>query len=81
MSNDFSQKIKKIQNWIPPENWLKITTIDTHTAGEPLRIILSGILQEQEGKILEAAQAQGLGMNERKQMGDWVAFSFSRKAD
>lgn len=44
-------------------------------------VILSGILGEQESKILEAAQSQGLVLNERKQMGDWVAFSFSRKAD
>ena len=29
-------------NWHPPENWLRITTIDAHTAGEPLRVITSG---------------------------------------
>ncbi len=29
-------------NWQPPENWLRITTIDAHTAGEPLRVITSG---------------------------------------
>ena len=41
-------------------------------------IILSGILQEQERSVLEAAQAKDLRMNERKQMGDWVAMSMSR---
>lgn len=41
-------------------------------------IILSGILQEQEQSIIEAAQARGLGMNERRQMGDWVALAMSR---
>ena len=41
-------------------------------------IILSGILQEQEQSVLEAAQAKDLRMNERKQMGDWVAMSMSR---
>ncbi len=30
-------------NWKPPINWDRITTIDAHTAGEPLRIITSGI--------------------------------------
>ncbi|MCB9421936.1 MAG: proline racemase family protein [Ardenticatenaceae bacterium] len=29
-------------NWQPPDNWLRITTIDAHTAGEPLRVITSG---------------------------------------
>jgi ribosomal protein L11 methyltransferase len=41
-------------------------------------IILSGILDEQAFRVVEAAQAKGLRMNERKQMGDWVAFSMSR---
>jgi ribosomal protein L11 methyltransferase len=41
-------------------------------------IILSGILEEQASRVIEAAQAKGLKMNERKQMGDWVAFSVSR---
>jgi ribosomal protein L11 methyltransferase len=34
--------------------------------------ILSGILQEQAQNVIDAAQAKGLKLNERKQMGDWV---------
>ena len=30
------------QNWQPPADWQSITTIDAHTAGEPLRIITGG---------------------------------------
>jgi trans-L-3-hydroxyproline dehydratase len=30
-------------NWNPPSGWTTITTIDAHTAGEPLRIITSGL--------------------------------------
>jgi ribosomal protein L11 methyltransferase len=41
-------------------------------------ILLSGILQEQAQSVIEAAQAKGLGMNERRQMGDWVALALSR---
>ncbi|HMB21513.1 MAG TPA: 50S ribosomal protein L11 methyltransferase [Anaerolineales bacterium] len=41
-------------------------------------IILSGILQEQAQNVVEAAQAKGLRMIERKQMGDWVALRMSR---
>ncbi|RPJ28872.1 MAG: 50S ribosomal protein L11 methyltransferase [Chloroflexi bacterium] len=41
-------------------------------------IILSGILQEQAQNVSEAAQAKGLEMNERKQMGDWVALRLRR---
>jgi proline racemase len=29
--------------WTPPSDWTRITTIDAHAAGEPLRIITSGI--------------------------------------
>jgi ribosomal protein L11 methyltransferase len=41
-------------------------------------IILSGILYEQEQSVIEAGQAKGLRMNERRQMGDWVALAMSR---
>ena len=41
-------------------------------------IILSGILQEQEGRVIEAAQAKGLRMSERRQIGDWVALTMGR---
>jgi ribosomal protein L11 methyltransferase len=40
-------------------------------------IILSGILQEQAPNVIEAAQSKGLQVNERKQMGDWVALTMS----
>jgi len=41
-------------------------------------IILSGILQEQEHIVVDAAQTKGLRMNERRQMGDWVALKMGR---
>ena len=28
--------------WTPPDSWTRITTLDVHTAGEPLRIITGG---------------------------------------
>jgi ribosomal protein L11 methyltransferase len=40
-------------------------------------IILSGILQDQEQSVVEAAQAKGLRLKDRKQMGDWVALTMS----
>lgn len=41
-------------------------------------VILSGIMQGQEQSVLEAAQAQGLILNEREEMGDWVVLSLSK---
>ena len=41
-------------------------------------LLLSGILQEQAQNVIGAAQAKGLRMNERKQLGDWVALVMSR---
>jgi len=41
-------------------------------------IILSGILEGQAQSVIEAGQAKGLRMNERKQMNDWVALRMSR---
>lgn len=31
-----------MSTWDPPSDWLRITTIDAHTGGEPLRVITSG---------------------------------------
>ncbi|MGH7450192.1 MAG: proline racemase family protein [bacterium] len=30
-------------DWTPPKDWMRITAIDAHTAGEPLRVITSGL--------------------------------------
>jgi trans-L-3-hydroxyproline dehydratase len=30
------------REWLPPEDWLRITTVDAHAAGEPLRVITGG---------------------------------------
>jgi ribosomal protein L11 methyltransferase len=41
-------------------------------------IILSGILAHQSESVLEASQANGLRVNDQRQMGDWVALSLKR---
>ena len=43
----------KLKNWSPPESWLKITSLDTHTEGEPLRIITSGLPEIEGDTILD----------------------------
>jgi proline racemase len=40
-------------NWQPPGDWVRITTIDLHTGGEPLRVILSGLPPLQGTTVLE----------------------------
>jgi len=42
-----------LDNWQRPSDWIKISTLDTHTAGEPLRIILSGYPELSGSSILE----------------------------
>ena len=46
--------------------------------GDGGALVLGGILQEQEKSVVEAAQAQGLGLIEKRQQGDWVALTMSR---
>jgi proline racemase len=40
-------------SWEPPSNWLKITTLEAHTAGEPLRIVIDGFPPIAGNSILE----------------------------
>ena len=51
MSTTF-QNIQNQQTFSPPNNWLTIKTIDMHTGGEPLRIILSGLPPLQGNSVL-----------------------------
>jgi proline racemase len=44
--------IKKVK-WKPPSNWISIKTIDAHTAGEPLRVVIDGIPPIPGATILE----------------------------
>jgi ribosomal protein L11 methyltransferase len=41
-------------------------------------LLLSGILQEQAQNVIKASQSKGLRLNEKKQLGDWVALAMSR---
>jgi trans-L-3-hydroxyproline dehydratase len=42
-----------LQSWRPPIDWLRISTIDAHTGGEPLRIIVDGVPPIPGATILE----------------------------
>ena len=47
------QKIKSQTNFNPPKDWLQIKTVDMHTGGEPLRVIVSGFPELQGNSVLE----------------------------
>ena len=40
-------------DWQPPSHWHKITTIEMHTGGEPLRVYLSGLPPIEGATVLE----------------------------
>ena len=42
-----------LKDWSPPPHWKVLTTVDAHTAGEPLRIITGGLPKIPGGTILE----------------------------
>ena len=46
------QQLKSMK-WNPPAGWLKISTIDMHTGGEPLRILVEGYPEIKGESILE----------------------------
>ncbi len=37
-----SLSTEALRRWQPPDNWLRITTLDAHAGGEPLRVIVDG---------------------------------------
>ena len=44
---------KKLSDWQPPDHWTRITCIDMHTGGEPLRVIIDGLPPIEGGTVLE----------------------------
>jgi len=48
-----SEKLNRSSAWTPPADWIKITTMDAHTEGEPFRVIVSGFPEPQGNTILE----------------------------
>lgn len=42
-----------MKDWDIPGDWLRINTVDAHTAGEPFRVIVSGFPEPQGPTILE----------------------------
>jgi trans-L-3-hydroxyproline dehydratase len=45
--------MKQLAGWRPPEHWTRITTIDMHTGGEPLRVIVDGLPPLEGNNVLE----------------------------
>ncbi len=45
--------MKPINDWSPPDSWVRITAIDAHTAGEPLRVFTGGMPELPGETILE----------------------------
>jgi len=53
MSSTSGEHLLSLREWNPPPHWEKITTIEAHTCGEPLRIIVGG-LPHLEGETILA---------------------------
>jgi trans-L-3-hydroxyproline dehydratase len=45
--------MSQLFNWRPPKYWTRITTIDMHTGGEPLRVIVDGLPPIEGQTVLE----------------------------
>jgi len=45
--------VRDIASWTPPAHWSRITTLDMHTGGEPLRIVTGGLPPIEGKTVLE----------------------------
>lgn len=53
--NKMYKKLKELM-WNPPGHWMQVSTIDMHTGGEPLRILVDGYPEVKGETILEKRQ-------------------------
>src|SRR5215212_10647340 len=49
----YSSRMNQLSDWRPPEHGTRITTIDMHTGGEPLRVIVDGLPPIEGNTVLE----------------------------
>ena len=42
-----------LSDWRPPDHWTRVTTIDMHTGGEPLRVVVDGLPPIEGRTVLE----------------------------
>jgi trans-L-3-hydroxyproline dehydratase len=50
---NIARLMNNLSQWRPPEHWARITTIDMHTGGEPLRVIVDGLPRIDGRTVLE----------------------------
>lgn len=53
MANSTYQNIVNKTEFLPPKTWMQIKTIDMHTGGEPLRVIVDGFPELKGNSVLE----------------------------
>ena len=50
---DILKPMNQLSDWRPSEHWTRLTTIDMHTGGEPLRVIVDGLPPIEGKTVLE----------------------------
>src|SRR5215831_1474452 len=53
MTGPYMEKLFDNWAWHPPSHWTRITTIEMHTGGEPLRVLISGLPPIEGRTVLE----------------------------
>jgi proline racemase len=45
--------VDRLRQWIPPDGWRHMVTVDVHAAGEPLRVVVAGFPQVHGATLLK----------------------------
>ena len=53
MTQSWQERLAERRSWEPPADWVRVRTLEAHTGGEPLRIILEGFPELPGETILE----------------------------
>jgi proline racemase len=64
--------MNQLSDWRAPEHWGRITTVDMHTGGEPLRVVVDGLPPIEGRTVLEADDSTKNYRPKNLILRDWI---------
>lgn len=63
--------LARARDWKPPDHWERFTVIDSHTGGEPFRIVIEGLPAISGGSVIEMRESAQENLDRYRRILTW----------